>query len=93
MNKPSRRAVVRTGVWAVPVVGTAAAAPAFARTGEVPPVSIDGIGQGGTFPGKSVATYLVDGQTITTVVDFTRFDPCQCTQNGADPSATHVACG
>ena len=32
MNKPSRRAVVRTGVWAVPVVATAAAAPAFAGT-------------------------------------------------------------
>jgi hypothetical protein len=39
MNKPSRRAVVRTGVWAVPVVATAAAAPSFAGT-TTPPVSI-----------------------------------------------------
>ena len=34
MNKPSRRAVVRTGVWAVPVAAPAGAAPAFAGTGQ-----------------------------------------------------------
>jgi hypothetical protein len=52
MNKPSRRAVVRTGVWAVPVVATAAAAPAFAGT-ETPPVTIDSVGSGCKLPGHS----------------------------------------
>jgi hypothetical protein len=52
MNKPSRRAVVRTGVWAVPVVATAAAAPAFAGTGDTPPVTIDGIGAACKLPGE-----------------------------------------
>lgn len=53
MNKPSRRAVVRTGVWAVPVVATAAAAPAFAGTGTPPPVSIGSTGSGCKLPGQS----------------------------------------
>ena len=53
MNKPSRRAVVRTGVWAVPVVATAAAAPAFAGTGTPPPVVILGVGAGCKVPGNS----------------------------------------
>ena len=53
MNKPSRRAVVRTGVWAVPVVATAAAAPAFAGTGTPPPVIIVGVGAGCKLPGNS----------------------------------------
>jgi hypothetical protein len=45
VNRPSRRAVVRTGVWAVPVVPTAAAAArASAGTGEAARVTIDGIG-------------------------------------------------
>jgi|tagenome__1003787_1003787.scaffolds.fasta_scaffold20979089_4 hypothetical protein len=159
MNKPSRRAVVRTGVWAVPVVATAAAAPAFAGTGDPPPpVTIDGIGEGCKFPGKSTdveygyrmvltfhnisgstqaitvlsftisgkgtteftpksftvpdgdsnklfvvqsttsseryatVTYMVDGQTVTTVVDFAKFNPCKCKQNGADPSDPDADC-
>lgn len=53
MNKPSRRAVVRTGVWAVPVVATAAAAPAFAGTGSPPPVTIGSVGSGCKLPGHS----------------------------------------
>jgi hypothetical protein len=53
MNKPSRRAVVRTGVWAVPVVATAAAAPAFAGTGTPPPVTIDSVGAACKLPGHS----------------------------------------
>lgn len=52
MNKPSRRAVVRTGVWAVPVVATAAAAPAFAGT-TTPPVDIESMGSGCKLPGHS----------------------------------------
>jgi hypothetical protein len=53
MNKPSRRAVVRTGVWAVPVVATVAAAPAFAATsGGPPPVTIDGMGTACKLPGE-----------------------------------------
>lgn len=56
MNKPSRRAVVRTGVWAVPVVATAAAAPAFAGTGD-PPVTIDGVGAACKLPGNSTDVY------------------------------------
>lgn len=58
MNKPSRRAVVRTGVWAVPVVATAAAVPAFA-TGSGPSctqdgnVCVEGIGSGCKLPGES----------------------------------------
>jgi hypothetical protein len=59
MNKPSRRAVVRTGVWAVPVVATAAAAPAFAGTGSPPPVTIDSVGSGCKLPGHSTH----DGET------------------------------
>ena len=50
MNKPSRRAVVRTGVWAVPVA--AAAAPAFAGTGTPPPVTVDGLGAACELPGN-----------------------------------------
>jgi len=53
MNKPSRRAVVRTGVWAVPVVATAAAAPAFAGTDTPPPVVILGTGSGCKVSGGS----------------------------------------
>lgn len=151
MNKPSRRAVVRTGVWAVPAVAVAASAPAFAGTGEPPPVTIDGIGAACKLPGNSTdvykgyrmvltfhnttadaqpltvldftisgaattdftpksftvpsgdstklfivqsttssqryatVTYLVDGQTISTVVDFQSFNPCKCDPKDADP--------
>jgi hypothetical protein len=53
MKKPSRRAVVRTGVWAVPVVATAAAAPAFAGTGAPPPVTVDCVGAACKLPGNS----------------------------------------
>ena len=53
MQKPSRRAVVRTGVWAVPVVAAAAAAPAFAGTSTKPPVTVDGVGSGCKLPGES----------------------------------------
>jgi hypothetical protein len=52
MNKPSRRAVVRTGVWAVPVVATAAAVPAFAGSVQ-PPVTIDATGHACKLPGES----------------------------------------
>jgi|tagenome__1003787_1003787.scaffolds.fasta_scaffold19166418_2 hypothetical protein len=41
MTRPSRRAVVRTGVWAVPVVATRAAAPAFAGRGAPRPLTVD----------------------------------------------------
>jgi hypothetical protein len=58
MKKPSRRAVVRTGVWAVPVVATAAVAPAFGRT--MPPVDIEGMGSGRRLPGHSTS----DGETF-----------------------------
>jgi hypothetical protein len=158
MNKPSRRAVVRTGVWAVPVVATAAAAPAFAGTGEPPPVTIDGVGAGCKFPGRSTdvpfgyrmtltfhntsgvaqpitivnfsisgkattdvnpksftvpindstktfivesstssqrfatVTYIVDGQTVTTVVDFGSFAPCKCDPKDADASDPDSNC-
>ena len=152
MNKPSRRAVVRTGVWAVPVVATAAAAPAFAGTGETPPVTIDGVGAACKLPGNSTdvlkgyrmvltfhntthspqpititsfvisgaattdftptsltvaagdstqlfivqsttssqryatVNYLVDGQSVSTVVDFSSFAPCKCDPKDADPT-------
>lgn len=52
MNKPSRRAVVRTGVWAVPVVATAAAAPAMATSEGQPPVVITGVAGGCKLPGQ-----------------------------------------
>jgi hypothetical protein len=52
MNKPSRRAVVRTGVWAVPVVATAAATPAFAGT-TTPQVDIECMGSGFQLPDHS----------------------------------------
>jgi hypothetical protein len=51
MNKPSRRAVVRTGVWAVPVVATASMAPAFAGSG-TPPVEITGVAAACKMPGE-----------------------------------------
>ena len=57
MNKPSRRAVVRTGVWAVPAVTVAAAAPAFATVsggGCVGEVCLSGQGAGSCkLPGES----------------------------------------
>jgi hypothetical protein len=52
MNKPSRRAVVRTGVWAVPVVATAAAAPAFATVSCTDCVTITGFAGGCKLPGN-----------------------------------------
>jgi hypothetical protein len=56
MNKPSRRAVVRTGVWAVPVVATAAAAPSFAGTDTPPPVTIGAVGLVCKDPGEGQNT-------------------------------------
>jgi len=157
MNKPSRRAVVRTGVWAVPVVATASMAPAFAGSG-VPPVTIDGVGTACKFPGQSTevpfgyrmtltfhntsgvtqpitivsftisgkattdvnpksfsvpagdstktfivqssnsaqrfatVTYIVDGQTVSTVVDFGSFPPCKCDPKDADASDPNSNC-
>jgi hypothetical protein len=52
MNKPSRRAVVRTGVWSVPVVVTAAAAPAFATVSSGTGVTITGFAGGCKMPGE-----------------------------------------
>jgi hypothetical protein len=49
MKKPSRRAVVRTGVWAVPVV--AAAAPAFPAS-TTPPVDIEQMGSARKLAGR-----------------------------------------
>jgi hypothetical protein len=69
MNKPSRRAVVRTGVRAVPVVGPvggalvgpglSAGAPAPGGT-TIPAVDIEGMGSGRRLPGHSTR----DGQTF-----------------------------
>jgi hypothetical protein len=78
MTKPSRRAVVRTGVWAVPVVATAAAAPAFAGTGDNGctadgVVCVSGVGSGCKLPGESTH----NGQTYfgyRMVVTFTNSD-------------------
>jgi hypothetical protein len=55
MNKPSRRAVVRTGVWAVPVVATAAAVPAFAGTVDncAGQVCLSAVGASCKLPGHS----------------------------------------
>jgi len=54
MNKPSRRAVVRTGVWAVPAVATVAAAPAFATgSNEPPPVTVSPDATSCKLPGQS----------------------------------------
>jgi hypothetical protein len=57
MKKPSRRAVVRTGVWAVPVVATAAPASAGTTT---PQVEIESMGSGCQLPGRS----MHDGETF-----------------------------
>ena len=73
MNKPSRRAVVRTGVWAVPVVATAAAAPSFAGTGDTGctadgNVCVSGAGSGCKLPGESThngATYFGYRMVVT----------------------------
>jgi len=73
MNKPSRRAVVRTGVWAVPVVATAAAAPSFAGTGgsgctSDGVVCVSGVGSGCKLPGESThngATYFGYRMVVT----------------------------
>jgi hypothetical protein len=51
MSAPTRRSVVRAGVWTVPVVVTAAAAPAFAGTGTTPPVTVDLNGVACKLPG------------------------------------------
>jgi hypothetical protein len=57
MNKPSRRAVVRTGVWAVPAVTVAAATPAFATVvsggGCVGEVCLSASGHACKLPGHS----------------------------------------
>ena len=65
MNKPSRRAVVRTGVWAVPAVAAVAAAPAFAGSGTPPPVIIEGTGIACKFPGRSTAYNYGYRMTLT----------------------------
>jgi hypothetical protein len=65
MNKPSRRAVVRTGVWAVPVVATASMAPAFAGSGTPPPVTIDSTGTACKFPGRSTDVPYGYRMTVT----------------------------
>jgi hypothetical protein len=158
MKKPSRRAVVRTGVWAVPVVATAAAAPAFAGTNAPPPVTVDAVGAACKLPGSSTdvrkgyrmvltfhntsgspqavvvtsftisgapttdvtpksftvpngissrvfivqsstssqrsatVSYLVNGQSRSTVVDFGSFNPCKCDPKDADPSDPNSDC-
>jgi hypothetical protein len=57
MNKPSRRAVVRTGVWAVPAVATVAAAPAFAsESNQPPPITISSTGDVCKLPGDGQHT-------------------------------------
>jgi len=56
MNKPSRRAVVRTGVWAVPAVTIATAAPAFAAVSGTPPVVVSGKGSVCKDPGEGQNT-------------------------------------
>jgi hypothetical protein len=78
MNKPSRRAVVRTGVWAVPVVATAAAAPSFAGTG-TPPIEITGVAASCKLPGvvrgKSYALILnVTNSSTTDTLTITEID-------------------
>jgi len=52
MKQPSRRAVVRTGVWSVPVVAVAATAPAFATVSNGGGVTITGFAGGCKMPGK-----------------------------------------
>jgi hypothetical protein len=80
MNKPSRRAVVRTGVWTVPAVATVAAAPAFAGT-VTPPVTIGGDGESCKLPGSgqhtkdyrftlTLTNTTGDAQTVT-ITSFT----------------------
>jgi hypothetical protein len=78
MNKPSRRAVVRTGVWAVPVVATASMAPAFAGSG-VPPITITGVAASCKLPGekrgKSYAIILsVHNSSTTDTLSITEID-------------------
>lgn len=64
MNKPSRRAVVRTGVWAVPAVAVATSAPAFAGSTDNCTndgnVCVEGTGTGCKLPGHSTH----DGETF-----------------------------
>lgn len=68
-NKPSRRAVVRTGVWAVPAVAMAASAPAFAGTGGGNTV-VTAVAQ--KCPGQSSQD---DSTFWTTIVTLTFTDP------------------
>jgi len=78
MNKPSRRAVVRTGVWAVPVVATASMAAAFAGPG-VPPIEITGVVASCKLPvevrGKSYALiFSVHNSSTTDALSITEID-------------------
>jgi len=78
MNKPSRRAVVRTGVWAVPVVATASMAPAFAGSG-TPPIEITGVAAACKMPGeqrgKSYAIILnVHNSSTSDTLSITEVD-------------------
>jgi hypothetical protein len=72
MNKPSRRAVVRTGVWAVPVVATATVAPAFAN-GSICTncVTITGLAAGCKLPG------VPRGKAYALVFNVTNTGPAQ----------------
>jgi hypothetical protein len=84
MNKPSRRSVVRTGVWAVPAVAVATSAPAFAGSGtsctDDGVICVSGVGTGCKLPGHSTDTFygyrMVVNFTATqdstvTLLDFT----------------------
>jgi hypothetical protein len=78
MNKPSRRAVVRTGVWAVPAVASVAVAPAFA-TSCTDCVTITGLVAGCKLPGnprgKSYAIVLaVSNPSTTSTVNIDSID-------------------
>jgi hypothetical protein len=40
----------------------------------------------------ATVTYMVDGQTISTVVDFASFNPCKCDPKDADPADPRSNC-
>ncbi len=100
MNKPSRRAVVRTGVWAVPVVASATIAPAYASTsGNPPPVQITGVGGGCKLPGspndwsyRIVLLFHSNSSTDETVT-IVKFDISGAPTSTFDPSTFTVPPG
>ena len=97
MNKPSRRAVVRTGVWAVPAVATAAAVPAFAGSGPVVTIAANGSvckdpGDGQNTKDYEFTLYFTNSSASDQVVNISNFN-FKDRDNTPDPNSVTIPGG